>query len=104
MFFFDSHCHLDTPELYQDLENVLARAKAAGVTKMCSIGVGEGTPSAEIALSLAKKYPGQIFATAGVHPHDAAVMTEEAFTALRQMLPEKEIVAVGEIGLDYFYD
>lgn len=104
MYFFDSHCHLDTPEIFQDLDGVLARAKSAGVTKMCSIGVGEGTSRAKISLSLAKKYPGEVFSTVGVHPHDAASMTEEDFSEIVGLLQEKEMVAVGEIGLDYFYD
>jgi TatD DNase family protein len=104
MKLFDSHCHLDTPEIFNNLEQVFLRAEKAKVTRMCTIGVGEGTSRAKIAIELAKKYPDKVCATAGIHPHDAAAMTEDDFATLSQMATQTEVVAIGEIGLDYFYD
>ena len=78
----DSHCHLDGHRFDEDREAVIARALAAGVTKMLGIGTGDGPPDLDVAIRLAEKYP-FLWATAGVHPHDAAKWTPDCAPTLR---------------------
>ena len=99
----DSHCHLDDPKYAADLEAVLTRAAAAGVTRMLSIGTGDGPPELDRAVRLADQYP-QIYATVGVHPHDAAKVTPRSLDDLRALAAHPKVLAIGEIGLDYHYD
>ncbi len=99
----DSHCHLDDKKFADDLDAVLARAEAAGVTRLISIGTGDGPPELDRAVRLAERYP-QIYATVGVHPHDASKATPETITHLRGLAGHPKVVAIGEIGLDYHYD
>jgi len=99
----DSHCHLDDKQFDADREEVIARAREAGVERMLAIGTGEGPPDLEAALRLARQYP-FMYATVGVHPHDAAKATPETFAALRVLAAEPKVLAIGEIGLDYHYD
>ncbi len=99
----DSHCHLDDPKFAPDLEAVLDRAAAAGITRMLCIGTGDGPPELDRAIRLADQYP-QIYATVGVHPHDAAKATPETIGHLEALAKHPKVVAVGEIGLDYHYD
>jgi len=99
----DSHCHLDDPKFATDLHAVLDRAAAAGVTRMLSIGTGDGPPELDRAVRLADRYP-QIHATVGVHPHDAAKATPETIGDLEALAAHPKVVAIGEIGLDYHYD
>jgi len=99
----DSHCHLDDPKYGADLEAVLDRAAQAGVTRMLSIGTGDGPPELDRAVRLAEKYP-QIYATVGVHPHDAARVTPQSLDDLRALAANRKVLAIGEIGLDYHYD
>jgi TatD DNase family protein len=99
----DSHCHLDDEQFDPDREQVIERARAAGVDRMMAIGTGDGPPDLEAAVRLARQYP-FIYATVGVHPHDAAKAKPETFAALEALLHEPKVLAVGEIGLDYHYD
>jgi TatD DNase family protein len=99
----DSHCHLDDPKYAVDLEAVLARAADAGVTRMLSIGTGDGPPELDRAVRLADQYP-QIYATIGVHPHDAAKVTPQSLDDLRALAKHTKVLAIGEIGLDYHYN
>jgi TatD DNase family protein len=99
----DSHCHLDDKQFDADREQVIERALAAGIERMMAIGTGSGPPDLEAGLRLARQYP-FIYATVGVHPHDASKATPETFAALEPLLSEDKVVAVGEIGLDYHYD
>jgi TatD DNase family protein len=99
----DSHCHLDDPKFDEDREQTIERARAAGVDCMLAIGTGDGPPDVEVAVRLAALYP-FIYATIGVHPHDAAKATEETFTRLRELAAQPKVLAIGEIGLDYHYD
>jgi TatD DNase family protein len=101
--FVDSHCHLDDPKFDADREGVIERALAAGVTRLLAIGTGNGPPDLEVALRLADRYP-SIYATIGVHPHDASKATEETFAQLRDLAAHPKVLAIGEIGLDYHYD
>lgn len=99
----DSHCHLDGDRFDQDRDAVITRARAAGVEWMVAIGTGEGPPDLKAGLRLADAYP-FMFATVGVHPHDAAKATAETWTELIALTAYPKCVAVGEIGLDYHYD
>ncbi|MBI2688738.1 MAG: TatD family hydrolase [Acidobacteria bacterium] len=99
----DSHCHLDGHRFDDDREAVIERALAAGVTKMLTIGTGDGPPDLDVAIRLAERY-GCIYASAGVHPHDAAKWTPDCGPAMRERMSHPRVVALGEIGLDYHYD
>jgi len=97
----DSHCHLDDDQFAADRDAAIERARAAGVERMVAIGTGGGPPDLEAGLRLAREYS-FIYATVGVHPHDAAKATPKTFARLAELAPEA--VAIGEIGLDYHYD
>jgi TatD DNase family protein len=99
----DSHCHLDDKQFDPDRNEVIARALAAGVERMMAIGTGDGPPDLEAALRLARQHA-FIYATVGVHPHDAAKATPETFAAMEALATEPKVLAIGEIGLDYHYD
>ena len=103
MTLVDSHCHLDDEQFAADFEAVLERARAAGVERMLAIGTGQGPPDLEAAVRLAEANP-CFYATAGVHPHDAAKAAPATFDQLRVLLRHPKVVAMGEIGLDYHYD
>jgi TatD DNase family protein len=101
--FVDSHCHLDDHQFDADRAETIARARAAGVETMMAIGTGEGPPDLEAAIRLADQYE-FIYATVGVHPHDAAKASGETFARMESLLGHPKVRAVGEIGLDYHYD
>jgi TatD DNase family protein len=100
----DSHAHLDD---YADREEVIARARAAGVAHVVLVGQwreGAGMSGALGAIRLARTDPSFFSATAGIHPHDAARATEADFAELRRICEGPDVVAVGEAGLDFHYD
>lgn len=99
----DSHCHLDDSKFAVDREQVIERALAAGVERMMAIGTGDGPPDLETAVRQADRYP-FIYATIGVHPHDAAKAAADTFAGLRDLAAHPKVLAIGEIGLDYHYD
>ena len=99
----DSHCHLDDRQFDADREAVIERALQAGVGTMLAVGTGEGPPDLEAGIRLAEKYA-FVWATVGVHPHDARKTTPETWKRLEELLRHPKVVAVGEIGLDYHYD
>lgn len=99
----DSHCHLDDEKFDADREATIARAREAGVERMLAIATGDGPPDLEVALRLARQHE-FIYATIGVHPHDAAKATPETFDRLGELAREPKVLAIGEIGLDYHYD
>jgi len=101
--FVDSHCHLDDRQFDPDREQAIERARAAGVETLLAIGTGDGPPHLEAAIRLAEQYP-FVYATVGVHPHDAAKADPDTFVRLRDLMSHPKVVAVGEIGLDYHYD
>jgi TatD DNase family protein len=96
----DSHCHLDDEKFDDDREQVIERALAAGVEAMMAIGTGG---ELDVAIRQAERYP-FIYATIGVHPHDASKATEETYAKLRDLARHPKVLAIGEIGLDYHYD
>jgi TatD DNase family protein len=97
----DSHCHLDAKRFDDDRAAMIQRARAAGVERMITIGCDE--ENSVRALDLARTH-GDIFATAGVHPHEAAKATTRMEENLEALLAHPRCVAVGECGLDYYYD
>jgi len=99
----DSHCHLDDKRFAEDLDAVLDRAAEAGVTRILTIGTGDGPPGIDCAVRIAERYP-MVFASIGVHPHDAAKVTTQTYDELRALAANPKVVAFGEIGLDYHYD
>lgn len=103
MRLLDSHCHLDDSKFDADRDEVVARARAAGVVAMLAVGTGSGPPDLEAGLRLAERYP-FVYASVGVHPHDASKVSEETFGRLRELAFGAKVAAVGEIGLDYHYD
>lgn len=95
----DSHCHLDMKDFQHDREAVIERARMQGVVHMISIGIDVG--SSRSAISLARQHP-FISATVGCHPHDADKCGVEDLKTLSRLAAEPEVVAWGEIGLDYY--
>ena len=95
----DTHCHLYFEELNKDIDGVLSRANELGVNTF--ICVGTNINDSHESLVLAKKYK-NIYATAGIHPHEAKDAGEDYLKELRKLLDNEKIVAVGEMGLDYF--
>ncbi|MGH7355328.1 MAG: TatD family hydrolase [Candidatus Rokuibacteriota bacterium] len=96
---FDTHAHLHFPEFADDLDAVLTRARAAGVRRMVTIGTDVETSRAAIALAVQEP---DVWASVGVHPHHAGEASEADFAELERLAAESRVVAVGEIGLDFF--
>src|SRR5713101_4016742 len=105
MSFIDSHCHIDGAEYDADREEVIARARDAGVTTMLNVGTGDPHSGAfERAVELAETHE-EIYAAIGVHPHDAKLFDNAAEQRLLGLARQSErVIAWGEIGLDYHYD
>jgi len=99
----DSHCHLTADEFAEDRAAVVERARAAGVVSLVVIGSGYGTTRLAEAADFAEGLDG-VHATAGVHPHEAHELDEAVKVRLRENLARPGIVAVGECGLDYWYE
>jgi TatD DNase family protein len=101
--FVDTHCHLDTQYFEDGGAAALARARAAGVSAFVVVGVGSDLAPARHAVDLARKYD-FVSAAVGVHPHDATTLTDSLHEELSALAKHDEVVAIGEIGLDYHYD
>ncbi|WP_103931125.1 TatD family hydrolase [Bryocella elongata] len=99
MQLIDSHCHLDD---YEDLPEVIARANAAGVTRLLAIGIGNGPDDMHRALEIARAHE-NIFATAGIHPQEAHRADGTALRKLEELAADPKCIAIGEIGLDYYH-
>ncbi len=95
----DTHCHLSLDEFAGELEAVLARAHAAGVKRVIVPGIDLET--SQRAVSIAEQYDG-LFAAVGVHPHNAKVYSAEVEDQLRRLAHSPVVVAIGEIGLDFY--
>ncbi len=107
--FIDSHAHLEGDRYEVDRDAVLARAKQNGIEAYLAIGIGEGPDTADCGIQLAEKYDGKpqyprIWASVGIHPHEAHLATEAAYDQLTRWAHHPKVIAWGEIGLDYFYD
>jgi TatD DNase family protein len=100
MTLFDTHAHLHFPDFADDLEAVLDRARAAGVRGMVTIGTDRDTNRTVV--ELARRLP-DVWATVGIHPHDAAEATEADFEEMERLArSEAKVIAFGEMGLDFF--
>src|SRR5271169_2441746 len=108
MALIDSHAHLDFyNETPTDRDEVLRRAYAAGVHTILAIGIGDGPATMHQALEIANATTGpdlpQIYASAGIHPQEAAHATKEALAKLSTLAADPKCIAIGEIGLDYYH-
>jgi TatD DNase family protein len=101
--FIDSHAHLDGERFESDREQVIARAREAGVQTIVAIGNGDGPEQVDCGIRLAEKYD-FIYATLGIHPHEARLANEAAYQNMERLARNPKVIAWGEIGLDYFYD
>src|SRR3989441_10813441 len=99
----DSHAHLEMEQFDSDREQMIARAREAGVDCIVAIGSGTGPGSLDCGIQLAEKYEFS-YATIGIHPHEAKLATDADFEELGQLARTPKVIAWGEIGLDYFYD
>jgi TatD DNase family protein len=97
----DSHAHLEMEEFDRDRDAVIARAAAAGLTAI--ITVGTTIPDCEKAAEIARLHP-QVYAAVGIHPHEVKGIDAGTYDALRVLARQEKVVAIGEIGLDFFYD
>jgi TatD DNase family protein len=107
--FVDSHAHLEGKRYDSDRDQVLARAKQNGIEAYLAIGNGDGPETANCGIQLAEKYDGKpdyprIWASVGIHPHEATLANEAADSQMLQWARHPKVIAWGEIGLDYFYD
>jgi TatD DNase family protein len=97
----DTHCHLNHADFDADREAVIVRARQAGVEAM--VVIGYDLPSSERAVALAAREP-SLYATVGVHPHDARALDETALAQLAALAAHLKVIALGEIGLDFYRD
>lgn len=99
----DSHAHLEFPQFDDDRAAVLERARAAGVETLLAIGSGTGPHRLDAAIPFAEQHD-WIYATIGIHPHEAKEATEEHFARLDELAQHPRVIGWGEMGLDYYYD
>ena len=109
----DSHAHLDSPRYADDREAMLRRAAEAGVAAVLAIGIGEGPHEMHQALDLCREYNSQsktgeelplLYASAGIYPHNTPEADDAALAKLDGLLAEPEVIACGEVGLDYYHE
>jgi TatD DNase family protein len=103
MDLIDSHAHLDFPQFDADREQMLERARQAGVGTILSIGIGEGPHQLRAALPFAEQHD-WIYASMGIHPDAAHQATDAHFDEMRELARHPKVIAWGEIGLDYHYE
>ncbi|HUU17438.1 MAG TPA: TatD family hydrolase [Sedimentisphaerales bacterium] len=101
MELIDTHCHLTFEQLADDVESVVARSKAAGVTGWLTVGTDmqENLKAVELTEKIENMY-----AAIGMHPHDAKDVTAETLTQLKELARNEKVVAIGETGLDFHYN
>jgi len=105
----DSHAHLDSPRYADDRELMLHRAGEAGVGAVLAIGIGEGPVQMHQTLEICRQFNGQpgipkLYASAGVYPHNTPEIDDSVLAKLDALLAEPEVIACGEIGLDYYHE
>lgn len=99
----DSHAHLDDPAFDADREQVIGRARTAGLRYLLAVSGGTGPEHLAAPIAIAERYE-WIYATAGVHPHEADKFKDEHAEQMRRLAGHPKVLALGEIGLDYHYD
>ena len=107
LFLIDSHCHLDLEQFDGDREEVVTRAQAAGVRVIVNPGIDVHHSRQSIALAERYQTPGrhaEVYAAVGVHPNSSGDFSVETVKALRGLAAHPRVVAIGEIGLDYYWD
>ena len=105
--YVDSHAHLEGSRFDSDREQVLARAKVAGLESILLIGSGTGPGTYDCAIKIAEQShenAPELFATLGVHPHEANLVGESDYAEMEKLARNPKMIAWGEIGLDYYYD
>lgn len=110
----DSHAHLDSERYAGELPEILKRTYAAGVGAVLAIGIGEGPAEMQCALEICRQFNAldrsagkslpQLFASAGIYPHNTHQADEISLTKLDSLLAEPEVIGCGEIGLDYYHE
>ncbi len=104
MILVDSHCHIDGEAFDDDRDAVVQRAREAGVIAMLNVGTGDPhSDDFRKAVAVAERYE-NVFASVGVHPHDAKLYNDKAEQHLIDLANSAKVIAWGEIGLDYYYD
>ena len=101
--FVDSHAHLEGHRYDTDREQVISRAREGGIETIVAIGIGDGPVNFDCGILLAEKYE-FVYATIGIHPHEAKLADQAAFDRMEQLAKRPKVIAWGEIGLDYYYD
>lgn len=101
MHWTDTHCHLNHPDLYAEWDAALFRAQQSGVQRL--ILIGYDLPSSQRAVALAAQSDA-LYAAVGIHPHDATTCDADSLTTLRELAQHPRVVAIGEIGLDFYRD
>ena len=99
----DSHAHLEGPRFDTDRAETLERARAAGVVNILAIGSGTGPGTLDCAIRIAEQHD-WIYASIGIHPHEAKLATESDYAELESLAGNPRVIGFGEIGLDYYYD
>ncbi|MGA3011581.1 MAG: TatD family hydrolase [Terracidiphilus sp.] len=105
----DSHAHLDSPRYADDREAMLRRAWEAGVGTVLAIGIGEQAAGMDGALAVCREFNGRpgvpkLYSSAGVYPHNTHEIDDSVLSKLDSLLAEPEVIACGEIGLDYYHE
>ena len=100
---FDTHAHIDASAFEPDRAEMLSRAALAGVSHIVCIGASDEMKANYTSLDLAAKHP-HVYATVGVHPHDARVVDDACLEEIERLSRNPKVVAIGETGLDYHYD
>lgn len=103
MYFIDTHTHLDGKEFDEDRDDVISRAKEAGVGKVFIPAID--LPSVDTVLATCSRYPGYAYPMIGLHPEEVKADWSEVLDKMRQRLdqPEHPFIAIGEVGLDYYW-
>jgi TatD DNase family protein len=102
--YIDSHSHIEMDDFDADRDEVIGRARQAGVEIIVNVGNGEvARNSHDAAIRIAERYP-FVYATVGVHPHEARLANDEMYARLTELARHPKVIAWGEIGLDYHYD
>ena len=103
LFYADTHCHLDMSQFEEDREQVLERAREAGVAFLLTLG--SDLESCPKAVEMATQYASYgVYAAVGIHPHDAREIYPDIPESLRTLAEDPRVIAIGETGLDYYYD